>query len=241
MKILADLHTHTVASTHAYGTVLENARAAAERGLEILAITDHAPAIDDAPHKLHFMGYHALEKELCGVKMLYGAELNILDYNGAVDLEDSIYPRLDICIASFHEFVIEPSTKADNTRAMLGAMQHPFVAAIGHPDDGKIPVDYEQLVLEAKKMQVLLEVNNASITNAFYRINARENMITMLRLCEKHGTMISLGTDAHAPAAVGNFTNSIALLEELNFPEELVINTQPEKLMQHLAAKKAAK
>ena len=32
MKIIADTHTHTVASGHAYSTITENARAARERG-----------------------------------------------------------------------------------------------------------------------------------------------------------------------------------------------------------------
>ena len=45
MKILLDTHTHTLASTHAYSTVLEMAKYASEAGMEAIAITDHAPAI----------------------------------------------------------------------------------------------------------------------------------------------------------------------------------------------------
>ena len=238
MKLYVDTHTHTVASTHAYSTIQENARAAADRGLKILAITDHAPAIDDSPHKLHFMGYHALEKSFFGVQMLYGAELNILDYDGSLDLDESIYERLDICIASFHDCVVTPGSRKENTRAMVKAMQQKYVAILGHPDDGKIPVDYEELVLEAKSAGVLLEVNNASLKNAFYRVNARENIITMLKLCEKHGVMVSIGTDAHAAGAVGNMDNAVALMEEIGFPEELVINAYPEAFIRHLENKK---
>lgn len=238
MKLYADTHTHTVASTHAYSTIMENARAAADRGLKLLAITDHAPAIEDSPHKLHFMGYHALEKTFFGVQMLYGAELNILDYDGRLDLDDNICSRLDICIASFHDYVVTPGSKKENTQAMVKAMQYKHVAIIGHPDDGNIPVDYEELVLEAKRAKVLLEVNNASLKNAFYRINARANIITMLKQCEKYGVMVSVGTDAHAAGAVGNMDNAIALMMEIGFPEELVINTSPEALIKHLANKK---
>lgn len=238
MKLYVDTHTHTIASTHAYSTIMENARAAADRGIKVLAVTDHAPALPDAPHKLHFMGYHALEKTLFDVKMLYGAELNILDYDGRLDLDDSIYGRLDICIASFHDCVIAPGSKKENTRAMVKAMEHRHVAIIGHPDDGKVPVYYEELVLEAKRANVLLEVNNASLKNAFYRVNARENIITMLKLCEKHGVRISVGTDAHAAGAIGDMNNAIALMEEIAFPEELVINTSPEAFLRHLADKK---
>ena len=46
MKDIMDLHTHTVASGHAYNTIYEMARSASERGLSLLGITDHGPAID---------------------------------------------------------------------------------------------------------------------------------------------------------------------------------------------------
>ena len=38
-----DLHTHTVASGHAYCTLREMAKAASDKGLELLGITEHAP------------------------------------------------------------------------------------------------------------------------------------------------------------------------------------------------------
>jgi len=133
--------------------------------------------------------------------------------------------------------VVTPGSRKENTRAMVKAMQQKYVAILGHPDDGKIPVDYEELVLEAKSAGVLLEVNNASLKNAFYRVNARENIITMLKLCEKHGVMVSIGTDAHAAGAVGNMDNAVALMEEIGFPEELVINAYPEAFIRHLENK----
>ncbi|MGN1142248.1 MAG: PHP domain-containing protein [Oliverpabstia sp.] len=46
-KIIADVHTHTLASGHAYGTIREMAQAAAEKKLEILGITEHAPRFDE--------------------------------------------------------------------------------------------------------------------------------------------------------------------------------------------------
>ena len=52
MKILLDTHTHTLASTHAYSTVLEMAKKASEEGLEAIAITDHAPGIPDGAQQL---------------------------------------------------------------------------------------------------------------------------------------------------------------------------------------------
>lgn len=80
MKLVVDSHTHTLASPHAYSTIMELAVTAKKNGIELLAVTDHASMLEDAP-PLHFMNYHVLPGELDGVKMLYGTELNILEYH----------------------------------------------------------------------------------------------------------------------------------------------------------------
>ena len=43
MKTLLDVHTHTIASGHAYSSLQEMTLAAKEKGLEILGITEHGP------------------------------------------------------------------------------------------------------------------------------------------------------------------------------------------------------
>ena len=53
----------------------------------------------------------------------------------------------------------------------------------------------------------------------------------LLRACEDCGAYVCLGTDAHFAPAVGHFEESLALLEELHFPEELVANTSYEKFL----------
>ena len=50
MKIKADLHTHTLSSGHAYSTIDEMAKGAQKRGLNLIAITDHGPAMPGASH-----------------------------------------------------------------------------------------------------------------------------------------------------------------------------------------------
>lgn len=86
---ISDLHTHTLASTHAYSTISENAFQAKERGILYLAMTDHGPAMEDAPHRWHFANLKAIPEFLCGVKILKGVEANILP-GGRLDLEDGI-------------------------------------------------------------------------------------------------------------------------------------------------------
>lgn len=229
MNIKVDSHTHTLASAHAYSTISEMAQAAKEKGLELLAVTDHAPALEDSPPALHFMNYHVLPGTLCGVEMLYGTELSILDFNGNVDLDEDILKRQDICIASFHTMCTKPGTMEENTTAYINAMDNPYVNIIGHPDDGNVPVDFEKLVLAAKEKRVLIEINNSSLKTAYFRLHTRENILTILQLCKQYQTMVSLGTDAHFSLAVGDFQETRQILKEADFPESLVANTSAVK------------
>lgn len=237
MEIKIDAHTHTLASDHAYSTVSENAAAAAQAGLDAIGITDHVPPIEDAPDMLHFQNLHVLPDTLCGVRLFRGAELNICDFEGSLYMPEEIMAHLDYCIASFHPIMLRPGDSRENTRAYLKAMDCPYVKIIGHPDDGNVPVDFLQLVLGAKATNTMLELNNSSLKAAYYRKNTRENLCEMLKLCEKHGVFVSLGSDAHFCGAVGRFEEAERLLEELRFPEELIAVTDLDRFQKLLARK----
>ena len=90
MKYVADIHTHSVISQHAYSTIDENAKAAKEKGLKLIAMTDHTPGMKNTAPRAFFTNYHVLPHVLHGVELLHGAELNIMDYNGTIDLQEDI-------------------------------------------------------------------------------------------------------------------------------------------------------
>ena len=237
MKILVDTHTHTIASDHAYSTVLENATAAARAGLEALAVTDHTPPLTDAPRMSHFRNLRVLDRVIDGVTILRGAELNICDARGGLGVADSDLSDMDLCIASIHTVVYGSPDPAENLRAYQGAMEDARVKIIGHPEDGRAPVDFFALARAARDAGVLIEVNNSSLRPISYRQNTRENMTALLRACEACGAHICLGTDAHFAPAVGRFDESLSLLEELHFPEELVANTSLEKFLDFIRSR----
>lgn len=237
MKILVDTHTHTIASDHAYSTILENAAAAARAGLEGLAITDHTPPLSDAPNMMHFQNMRVIDRKIEGVTILHGAELNICDPNGDLYVEAEALREADYCIASIHPVLFASSDPVENLRAYQGAMEDPRVKILGHPEDGRAPVDFAALARAARDSGTLIEVNNSSLRSITYRANTRENMTAMLRACEACGAHICLGTDAHFATAVGRFDESLALLEELRFPEELVANTSLEKFLSLIGRK----
>ena len=150
MKILVDTHTHTIASDHAYSTVLENAAAAARAGLEGLAITDHTPPLSDAPNMMHFQNLRVIDRDIGGVAILRGAELNICDARGGLGVPDDALRNLDYCIASIHTIVYQSPDPAENLRAYQGAMEDARVKIIGHPEDGRSPVDFSALARAAR-------------------------------------------------------------------------------------------
>lgn len=236
MADIMDLHTHTVVSGHAYNTLYEMVKSASEKGVKLLGVTEHAPRIPGACHPFYFINFKVVPRELSDVKLLLGCELNIIDYDGNIDLEERYLQGLDFGIASIHEPCYSSGTIAQNTAAYSGVMKNPAVQVIGHPDDGRFPVDYDTLAAAAKEHHVLLEVNASSLHPQCHRQNARENYITMLEYCRHYQTPIVIDSDAHCEADVGNHDRAHKLLAEIDFPEELVVNTSIRKAAAYIPA-----
>lgn len=231
MKIILDTHAHTLVSGHAYNTIREMARMAKEKGLEGLALTEHAPTMPGTCHSFYFQNLSVIPREMEGVRLFMGTELNILDETGAVDLAESTLEQLDIAIASIHSPCFKTEVTMEHVMsAYFKAMENPLIHIIGHPDDGRFPVDYEALVLKAKETGTLLEVNNSSLRPEGFRVNTYENDKTMLQYCKKYSVPVSLGSDAHVDVDVAELSIALELLKECEFPEELVINTSMDKL-----------
>lgn len=233
-KALFDLHTHTVASGHAYCTIREMAKAASEKGLEVLGITEHAPAMPGTCHNFYFHNMKVVPREMYGIRLLMGTELNILDTDGKVDLEERELKNMDIAIASLHIPCMKPGTKEENTEAYLNVMKNPYVNIIGHPDDGRYQADYRALVQGARDYGKVLELNNHSLEPSCFRKDARENDLEMLKLCMEYQVPVVMDSDAHFDSAIGEFHMARELLEEIDFPEELVLNHSVEMLKKYV-------
>ena len=236
MEFKLDVHSHTIASGHAFGTVSEMAAAAAESGFELFGITEHAKGIPGTCTDIYFKNLRVLPRQLYGIEMMFGSEINIIDYNGRLSLDNELMEEfLDIRIAGIHELCYKIGDEEQNTAAYLGAMKHPLVDIISHPDDGRIPINYEALVLGAKETKTLLEVNNSSLCPESFRVNARENYFMMLDL---HNVPVIVNSDAHTPYAVGDLNEAKALLSEVDFPEELVVNRSVKAFKEALSNKR---
>lgn len=229
-----DTHTHTLASGHSYSTIREMAHSASEKGLKLLGITEHAPKMPGSCHEFYFQNLKVVDRQMCGVELLLGAELNILDANGTVDLPESILSKLDITIASLHIPCMAPGTKEENTRAYVNAIKNPLINIIGHPDDRRYPVDYKEIVLAAGEYHTLIELNNASLTEGGARVNARPLDLEILELCARYNVPVVMGSDAHIDLAVGKHDKAAALLTEINFPQHLIVNQDVDYLKKYV-------
>lgn len=124
-KISLDVHTHTIMSGHAYSTLQEMAAVAQQKGLDILGITEHAPGIPGTCDPIYFRNLHVVPRQMGSLRLLLGAELNILDTSGTIDLDETIYPLLDLRIAGIHLLCWQGGTIEENTQGMVNAIRNP--------------------------------------------------------------------------------------------------------------------
>jgi len=230
MRSIMDLHTHTIASGHGYSTLQENIAEAQRMGLEYLGFSEHGPAMPGGPHIFFFTNFKCIPRQYGDLRLLCGVEANIMDDNGGLDLKDELLARMDYVIASMHPPCVTPGDKAFNTRASIKAMQNPYVKILGHPDDSRFPLDYDELVRAAGEERVALEINNSSVHPLSPRPGAAQNIQTLLEYCMKYQVPVVLGTDSHISYTIGKYDDVMKIIEKVQFPAELILNYDPKNI-----------
>lgn len=234
MQYLIDLHMHTVASTHAYSSLNEYVVQAKAKGLKLIAITDHGEALGDSPHRWHFVNMRIIPRIIDGVGILRGIEANILNIQGDIDCDDGMYCELDMVIAGFHDPALAPADIDKNTEALIATIKNPKVNIISHPGNPKYPIHIFEVAKVAKEYQVALEINNSSFIS---RKGSDENCRKIAQAVKDVGGMISLGSDSHVAYNVGSFDHSLALIKDIDFPPERIINRSSKAVIEFLAVK----
>lgn len=232
-RLRADLHTHTLASGHAYGTIREMARAAADCGLAMLGLTEHAPGVPGTVDPMYYRNLSAVPRVLYGVRILHGCEINVLT-DGRLSLDQKYTDLLDYAIVGIHRQCYENEGVVRNTDNLIACMCNEKVRFVSHPDDNSTPLDYPALVQAAKEYHVALEINNSSLRKPQRRLGCVENYRTMLRLCATQRVPVVVDSDAHDPSAVGDFSLAQALLEQKQFDSALVLNTDEAAVLRFL-------
>lgn len=236
MNIAGDLHTHTVACGHALGTVAENLAQARRLHHRFLAITEHCGAVPGAPHPWFFHNLMRMPREVDGVVVIYGAEANVVDRQGNVDLPEYFLAHLDLVVASAHlEAFTGDRTDPDYTDLYCALAANPHVDIIGHSGDPRFSHDCRQAVRAYRDHNKIVEINASSPVS---RKGSEPICLELVRLCKEYGVKVALSSDAHCPQNVGAVSRGAALLEEADFPEELVVNASYESLKRELHARR---
>lgn len=233
-ELKLDVHTHTVVSGHAFSTMQEMVAAAGQKGLEILGITEHAPGIPGTCHPIYFRNLHVVPRQWGSLRLLLGAELNILDTKGTLDLDASLYRLLDLRIAGIHELCWQGGTVEENTDGMVAAVRNPWTHIISHPGDGTADLLFEPIVLASKEAGTLLEINNSSLNPTRRKVKARANNLEILRLCKKYDVPVILGSDAHICFSIADYSFIWPLLQETEFPDRLIVNYDADRFLAYI-------
>ncbi len=238
MEIKLDLHTHTSFSPHAYSTLWENITFAKERGMEAIAMTNHGMSTEDFFHEWHFGNFTHLPRVINDVVVFTGVECSYIDENASLDLQDRRLEKMDIVIASRHGGSFAPD-ETNFAKVLLNACENKYIDILGHIARTSFSLtdeEYDLIAKTAKEKGKLVELNE----NCFGKKVPvfAENSRKLMLACKKHGTPIVVNSDAHFCTHVGSFEKAVALLEEIDFDEELVMNTSLDKFLGYITKKK---
>lgn len=232
---IIDVHTHSIMSGHAYSTLTEMITEAQRKGLKIFGLSEHTPGLPGACNEIYFRNLHVVPRQWGDTRVLLGAELNILDYKGTLDLEELYYPMMDYRIAGIHKLCWQPGTKDENTEGMINVIRNPWINIISHPGDGTAELNFEPIVLAAKEHHTLLEVNNSSLKPVRGKTALSiPNNLEILRLAKKYEMPVILGSDAHITFDIANYEYIAPLLHETEFPDALIVNDKPDLFLSYI-------
>jgi len=222
-----DLHAHTRA-TDGRGSLREMAQAAREHGLEYLAITEHsrrvamAHGLDPIRLAKQIDEIDTLNRELAGITLLKGIEVDILD-DGILDLPDSILGKLDLVVGAVHsKFNL---SRVQQTERILAAMDAPNFSILAHPTgrllDTRPPYDVDMLrvIRKAKARGIALE------------LNAHPERLDLIdahcRMAKDEGVPVAINSDAHSPHDFDQLRFGVGQARRGWLTAKDVLNTRP--------------
>ncbi|MCD8048976.1 MAG: phosphatase [Clostridia bacterium] len=231
IKITCDTHTHTNVSQHAFSTLEENIAFAKSMGMEAIAMTNHGPSLGDGACDMHFSSVRHLPKYINGMRVLKGAEVDIMDEDGTLDIRRKLLSQMEIVIASLHIPCFAPRSEDAVTKTWLKVAEDEDIDIFGHMGDGRYKCDYEAVVKKCAETGKIIEINNHSF---MVRPGSFENCREIARLCQKYSVPVVLSTDAHISCEIGIVPESIKAIEDAGVSEDLILNTSLEKLCDYL-------
>lgn len=239
-----DLHIHSINSGHAYGTFYDILREAKKKKMNLIAITDHGPALEGSASESHFhMGYRAPE-EYEGVKILWGCESNVIDLKGNIDLPNNVISRLDLLLVGLHKKVgIDNLGKEKNTEAIINCFKKNNIHIFTHPSSKTFDIDYDKVFQAACDNNVLLEIN----LSALHKMeNGRskdtiESIKQIVDVAKRNNKKVIVNSDAHFLHEIGDDSILAKYKKQLSLTDDMIINNYPDELLKFIEIKKKKK
>jgi putative hydrolase len=222
---VADLHTHTVASGHGADTMRVMCQSALKKGLKGIAITDHGPGIPGGPNVIYFMSLPRLARGIdLPIRIITGVEDDIKNSKGELTLPQEVRDRLEIVMAGCHPFTwISEQNTSVRTGAVVNAIVKGFIKVYTHPVGWLYSVELGPVLEAARSTHTALELNASKLENSCEIRN-------FLEKCAKTEVPIVVNSDAHTADEIGRFEEARSLLEEVDFPKNLIVNRSPEAI-----------
>ncbi len=235
-RIEIETHCHSVISDHAISTVNEHINVIKTLGMKGLCLTNHAPAYKDGSTPSYFEALSHSPSKIDGISFYPGAEVNICDYDGRVDLDNTCMAGLKWVIAAIHKNCLEKSFPQNITNAYLKALENPFIDCLGHIGQSKYMCDFEKVIKKAKEYRKIIEINNSSLMGM--RSGAERLCFDVANLCKKYEVTICVSSDAHSSQDTGKYDKAFELLKSISFPEKLIINSEYNKFNDYILKKR---
>lgn len=226
-------------------TVAEMVSAAKAKDLSEVAITDHGPrnigtGVKNADTYLEVKAeVKQLNHEGEGIKVLVGAEADVIGEGGEIDVPKSIYQQLDLLLVGLHPLVLpcsigdavnfvlrhqlskvfkemRPKAKNINTKALVEAIHRHRPFAVTHPGL-QMPVDVPEVARACVATGTAFEIN----TGHDYQ------SVEQVKLAAQEGVQFVINSDAHFTDTVGALEEGLAMLQQAEVPMERILNVVP--------------
>jgi DNA polymerase (family 10) len=225
-QVRNDLHMHSTWSDGT-ATIRSMAEAARQRGLTLIAITDHSSGMGIVNGltleriRQQRQEIDAVQREMgTSMRILQGSEVEI-HADGRLEFSDAVLAELDIVVASLHTSLRQE--KQVITQRLLNVLRNPHVDIIGHPSGRLLPnregadLDWEVILPAARESGIALEINANP-----YRLDLDE---VYVRRAAEMGIPLSINTDSHSVPELGMMENGVSVARRAWAPPGDILNT----------------